>query len=166
MFDEIEGEGRNRYERIVAALKDVYDKDLSDLSEKEKEEYKVVVSGHSLGGALANLFAFTLSLKEGDGDCPLFRYIRAVSFAAPVVGNSGYDKVFQEQESKNKLHLLRISNQGDVVPTNPSPYKYTQQGVNMHLKGFGKEMELKYGNKKSLLSQMNLNPLGKHRFPR
>ena len=48
-----------------------------------------------MGGALANLFALTLSVREGEDDRPLFHYIKAVTFAAPVVGNSAYDKVFQ-----------------------------------------------------------------------
>ena len=88
----MEGEGRTKYDRIVAALRDVYN---NDLPKDERDDYKVVVSGHSLGGALANLFSFTLSVREGDGDCPLFRYVRAVTFAAPVVGNRGYDAIFQ-----------------------------------------------------------------------
>ena len=71
----------------------------------------------------------------------------------------------QEQESANKLHVIRVSNQGDFVPTNPSPFTYTQNGVNMHVRDDGKEMELKYGNKKSLISQFNLAPLKKHGFP-
>lgn len=159
LFKELEGEGRTKYDRIVAALKDVYN---NDLPKDERDGYKVVVSGHSLGGALANLLSFTLSVREGDGDCPLFRYIRAVTFAAPVVGDSNYDKVFQEQESKNKLHILRVSNEGDWVPTNPSPFQYTQNGVNMHVQGSDQEMELRYGNKKSLLSQFNFDPVDKH----
>ena len=96
LFKELEGEGRTKYDRIVAALKDVYN---NDLPKDERDGYKVVVSGHSLGGALANLLSFTLSVREGDGDCPLFRYIRAVTFAAPVVGDSNYDKVFQVRTS-------------------------------------------------------------------
>jgi len=161
LFKTIEGEDRTKYDRIVAALTDIYE----GLPEDERDDYKVVVSGHSLGGALANLLAFTLSLREGDGDCPLFRYIRAVTFAGPVVGNRDYDRVFQKQESENKLHMLRISNQGDLVPTNPSPYRYTQNGVNMHVFKNGRKMELKYGNKKSLLSQLNLKALEMHGFP-
>ena len=35
----------------------------------------------------------------------------------------------------------------------------------MHVRDDGKEMELKYGNKKSLISQFNLAPLEKHGFP-
>jgi hypothetical protein len=163
LFKKIPGETRTKYDRIVAALKGVYDRNL--VHEKDRDEYKVVVSGHSLGGALANLFAFTLSVREGDSDCPLFKYIRAVTFAAPVVGNKGYDNAFREQEAKGKLNMIRVSNEGDWVPTNPSPYEYTQNGVNMHVRPRGKEMELEYRNKKSLLSQFDLNPLEKHLFP-
>jgi hypothetical protein len=163
LFKRVKGEERTKYDRIVAALKEIYE---NDLDKEERDEYKVVVTGHSLGGALANLFGFTLSVREGEkGDCPLFRYIRVVTFAGPVVGNTGYDNVFREQELKHKLHMIRVSNRGDLVPTNPTSLDYTQNGVNMHVKGFGKEMELKYGNMKTMMSQMNLTPLKKHKFP-
>lgn len=60
--------------------------------------------------------------------------------------------------------MIRVSNQGDLVPTNPSPYVYLQNGVNMHV--FEDEkMEVAHGNQKSLLSQVNLKALTNHGFP-
>lgn len=91
LFQKLKDESRTRYDRIVAALKDIY----HDIPESDRNVYKVVVSGHSLGGALANLFAFTLALREDEESCPLFHYVQAVTFAGPVVGNSGYNDVFE-----------------------------------------------------------------------
>jgi hypothetical protein len=53
------------------------------------------------------------------------------------------------------------------VPTNPFPFafEYDQNGVNMHLKEVGEEMELTYGNQKSLSSQIGLSWLQNHGFP-
>ena len=91
LFQKLKDENRTRYDRIVAALKGIYD----SIPESDRNGYKVVVSGHSLGGALANLFAFTLALREDEESCPLFHYVQAVTFAGPVVGNSGYNDVFK-----------------------------------------------------------------------
>ena len=52
------------------------------------------------------------------------------------------------------------------MPTNPFPFAfdYTQNGVNMHVKEVGEEMELMYGNKKSLASQIGFSWLEHHSF--
>lgn len=60
--------------------------------------------------------------------------------------------------------MIRVSNQGDLVPTNPSPYEYLQNGVNMHVFE-DEEMEVKRDNQKPLLSQVNLKALTNHGFP-
>jgi hypothetical protein len=82
---------RSKFDRLVTALKEIYDE--LPVSKEEKEEYKLFISGHSLGGALCNLFAF--GLAETQQGHPLFNRVTAVSFASPVVGTKGYNKAFQ-----------------------------------------------------------------------
>lgn len=60
--------------------------------------------------------------------------------------------------------MIRVSNQGDLVPTNPSPYEYLQNGVNMNVFE-DEEMEVKRDKQKPLLSQVNLKALTNHGFP-
>lgn len=110
LFQKLKDESRTRYDRIVAALKDIY----NDIPESDRNGYNVVVSGHSLGGALANLFAFTLALREDEESCPLFHYVQAVTFAGPVVGNSGYNEVFEVscftiKELKDCIYFTKYS---------------------------------------------------------
>ena len=89
LFGEIEGEGRTKFDRIIAVIKEVHE----ELPESDRDSYDLYVSGHSLGGALCNLFAFAVA--ETQKDCRYFDKVTAVSFAAPVVGNRGYNNAFQ-----------------------------------------------------------------------
>lgn len=82
---------RSKFDRLVTALKEIYDE--LPVSKEEKEEYELFISGHSLGGALCNLFAF--GVAETQQGHSLFNRVTAVSFASPVVGTKGYNKAFQ-----------------------------------------------------------------------
>lgn len=66
---------------------------------------------------------------------------------SPVLGNDFH----QALERKGILRHIRVSNDGDLVPTKPFP-GYTQNGVNVHL----------YDDKKDVLDYRNtkiMNPL-------
>jgi alpha-beta hydrolase superfamily lysophospholipase len=93
IFEDSEDEPmkRSKFDRLVTALKEIYDE--LPVSKEEKEEYQLFISGHSLGGALCNLFAF--GVAETQQGHPLFNRVTAVSFASPVVGTKGYNKAFQ-----------------------------------------------------------------------
>lgn len=72
--------------------------------------------------------------------------------------------ILQALERKGRLKHLRISNEGDMVPTPPVP-GYTQNGVNMFLYlDKENEMQLAYRNTKSLLSQASTKALANHMF--
>jgi len=87
LFNKIDGV--SKYDRIIACLKYFHDTIPDDL----KDDYELYVTGHSLGGSLSNMFAFAAAHEEKDH--PLFKKIRVVTFASPVVGNMGYNKAFQ-----------------------------------------------------------------------
>jgi hypothetical protein len=82
IFEDSEDEPmkRSKFDRLVTALKEIYDE--LPVSKEEKE-----------GGALCNLFAF--GVAETQQGHPLFNRVTAVSFASPVVGTKGYNKAFQ-----------------------------------------------------------------------
>mmetsp|Transcript_14078 Transcript_14078/g.19774 ORF Transcript_14078/g.19774 Transcript_14078/m.19774 type:complete len:465 (+) Transcript_14078:86-1480(+) len=154
---------RSKFERMVAAIKEIYD-DL-DVSEEEKGNYELVVTGHSLGGGLANLFAYAVAKTQND--YKFFDRVTAVTFAAPVVGDKEYNKSFQDLESKGILRHIRVSNEGDVVPTQPVP-GYTQNGVNLHFYA-DKPVDVDYRNSKVLrpwwlLDWFGTSVLDKHMF--
>jgi hypothetical protein len=76
----------------------------------EFPEYKVNITGHSLGGGLALLFAYKLSV---DNSC---LPIRCVSFASPKVGNKAF--VDAVNKKSNLIHI-RCYTSKDIVPMLP-----------------------------------------------
>lgn len=152
-------------DRILACVNGEFE-DNPDVAGKG---FKLFVSGHSLGGGLANLFAFRAAQLKAKGDDSvkhLPNQIKALTFASPCVGNDDYNKEFQALEKKGFLRHIRVSNEGDVVPTNNiiPPFSfvfkgdtrdYTQNGVNLFLLPNGK-LVTDYGNTKSMLSQFNI----------
>ncbi len=69
---------------------------------------KIIVCGHSLGGAVATINA--LDLKNSGYD------VSAYTFASPKIG----DKSFCDIVESSKLKLFRIFNTLDIIPTLPT----------------------------------------------
>jgi len=164
-------------DRIFASVDDAFATN-SDIT----SEYKLYTTGHSLGGGLANLFAFHVAHKKENKDDAVKHFpntVTAMTFAAPVIGNHDFNKEYQSLEKKGFLRHVRISNEGDVVPTNNIPFpismgikgdttNFTQNGVNLFLLPDGKKMVTGYRNTKTAGSQMQLNvknTLNNHLFP-
>lgn len=111
-------------------------------SNPDYSKYKLYVTGHSLGGALAALLTFMLAGSDRLKDVQ--RPITAVTFAAPNVGAASYLKGFQQLEKAGVLRHVRVSNNNDIVPVAPPGFGrvagsifgtrgYTQTGVSIHL---------------------------------
>jgi predicted lipase len=79
-------------------------------------DYKLYVTGHSLGGALACLFAFQIASSS---ELQLPKPVTCVSVASPKVGNEGFRKAFQLLEEEGLLRHLRIVNDMDPVTLLP-----------------------------------------------
>lgn len=103
----------NNYEKILGHL--------TELMETHPN-YKIIVTGHSLGAALATLCGYELSKV-------LPNEITVVSFASPRVGNLGFREDFDEQ--KNLTHY-RVTNNHDVITATPMVY-YKHCGTNIHI---------------------------------
>ncbi|KAK8615227.1 hypothetical protein V6N13_069005 [Hibiscus sabdariffa] len=89
------------------------------------EEISITVTGFSLGAALATLTAMDIvangynkSTTGRNSDKSLM--VTAVTFGGPRVGNTGLKRVFDALG--DHLHLLRIKNNRDPVPTLPPSY--------------------------------------------
>mmetsp|Transcript_9790 Transcript_9790/g.22314 ORF Transcript_9790/g.22314 Transcript_9790/m.22314 type:complete len:269 (+) Transcript_9790:2-808(+) len=148
-------------ERITACLNDEFENNVDVVG----KDFKLYITGHSLGASLANLFAFnTARAKYNDDESVkhLPAVVNAVTFASPVAGNDDYNKEFQFLEKDGVLRHIRVSNYGDVIPTNEItlPYRlalqngsgtgdYTQNGVNMYLQSDG-DLELLYRNTRGM----------------
>jgi Lipase (class 3) len=78
--------------------------------------YKLYVTGHSLGAALATLFGFRAA-AEPDSRIP--KPVTVVSIASPYVGDASWRSAHQLLEGMGKLRHLRVSSSKDVVPLHP-----------------------------------------------
>ncbi|PON96456.1 Fungal lipase-like domain containing protein [Trema orientale] len=87
---------------------------IKELVEKYKnEKLSVVVTGHSLGGALATLSAFDLVENDVVGDNVL---VSAFVFGCPQVGNSEFKTTV---ETHKNLKIFHVKNVRDAVPQLP-----------------------------------------------
>jgi hypothetical protein len=81
--------------------------------------FRVFVTGHSLGAALATLFGFYAAsdddILSGAGGQSVVVY----SVASPFVGNWKFRHAFQELERRKRLQHLRIANLEDMVTLLP-----------------------------------------------
>jgi hypothetical protein len=92
--------------------------------------YKLVSTGHSLGGAMATLLAFKVA-QEG-----IIRWenIKIITFGQPRVGN----KAFADYLNSKPLSIARVTTKGDLVSTSPgfqSGYYHSQYNIHMDING-------------------------------
>jgi len=164
-------DGRQPLDRILACVNDEF----GDNVDVVGKDFNLYVSGHSLGGGLANLFSFRAAQLMAKGDESVKNFpekITALTFASPVVGNVDYNKEYQVLEKKGVLRHIRVANKGDIVPTNNIIFplslflkgdttKYIQDGVTLFLLPDAELVE-EYGGTKSCASQFTTKALKNH----
>ena len=92
--------------------------------EKElKEGSRLLITGHSLGGNLATVYASYLwqAFKKNNRTGPI---INVITFAAPAAGN----KAFANDFDKKFPGSLRVENENDIVPKFPCASKISALG--------------------------------------
>jgi len=101
--------------------------------------YKLYITGHSLGGALALLMSVQASVRFARPGIP----VTCVTIANPRVGDSRFRGAVQSLEQKKMLRLLTVHNFLDLVPSMPNrlcrcdfcrPNKFCMPGIIMILK--------------------------------
>lgn len=152
-----------KFDRIAATLEYIYTMDTDEGGNLKYSDYRLCVTGHSLGAALAQLAGFALaSSKRCRSFIPSTIYL--VSYASPNVGTTEYLDAMQKLQGEKIIYHLRITSQGDVVPVGLASlnWYYKHQGLNLHVKE-GEEMEvLGSGDNKTLPNQLNLNAVACH----
>jgi predicted lipase len=109
----------NNYTKIKDSIEKI-------LESEDKKDYEILITGHSLGAALATLFGYLYSKET---TVP----IKIISFASPRVGNIGFKNDFDNQ---NNLIHYRITNNRDVITACPM-INYKHVGINIHLNSNG-----------------------------
>jgi hypothetical protein len=91
------------------------------LSEKVSDQNPLIVTGHSLGGNLAIVYASYLSAKFDKSGHPK-NNINVITFAAPAPGNESFADDFNSKFPISE----RIENTNDIVPKFPCSNRITQ----------------------------------------
>ena len=111
LFNKKEGSGKFtcKYDEIMNHVKELFNESPS------RRNWKLYVTGHSLGGALATLFGFYAAAS------PMLPLpVTVVSIASPRVGNIEFARTFAEMESQGQIRHLRIVNHKDPVTLGPT----------------------------------------------
>ena len=128
---------------------------------KKNPGFSLFVTGHSLGGALASLFALRCACLE---DIP--KPVRCITHAQPLVGDFRLLQSVRKLEESNNLILLRTRNCEDGVPAvpafSPGP-KFTYTHIGMELKMYddnrSKNIKLSKSEKKVKNFALNFKAL-------
>jgi len=96
------GKANNKFDEIIGIAFPLIEK---------YPDFRLYATGHSLGGALSTLFAFTVA-----SNFSIQKPITCVSCASPKVGGNCFRKAFQLLEKQGKLRHLRVTNSSDPVP--------------------------------------------------
>jgi len=88
-------------------------------------DYKLIVTGHSLGGALTNFFAFYAST---DDRFTMNGPVKAIAFASPYMGGHSWADSIRHQERRKKLQLVQVRNSSDVIPRIPGNFAIGRRG--------------------------------------
>jgi hypothetical protein len=97
---------KSSWESVVGDTYDAIDTALENL---QGETTDIVVSGHSLGGAVATLYAYSIKKHY-----PHYN-VKATTIGSPRVGN----KAFKENYDKSGIDTLRIVHNNDLVTHTP-----------------------------------------------
>jgi hypothetical protein len=88
-------------------------------------DYKLFVTGHSLGGALTHFFSFFASTEERfTKNGP----VKAIAFASPYIGGHSWADSFRHQERSKKLQIVQVRNHSDVIPRMPANFRIGKRG--------------------------------------
>jgi Lipase (class 3) len=102
--------------RSKRAVKSKYDQILDHVRSllETYDGFSIMVSGHSLGGALATLCTFRMALEDD-----ITKPITCITFASPRTGNAAFCRAFQELELQQKIVCLRVANKRDLITKHP-----------------------------------------------
>ncbi|KAE8715185.1 Detected protein of confused Function [Hibiscus syriacus] len=102
-------------QQVLKAVRELVDK-------YKGEEISITIVGYSLGAALATLNAMDIvancyNKPTGSSKLPTGCMVTAFVYASPRVGNDGLKQIYDSFQ--DQLHILRIVNNKDVVPSLP-----------------------------------------------
>ena len=107
---------KSNFDQILEHVQKLFKQDTN-----RQRHYKLYITGHGSGGALASLFGYYCAASSSRNQLPL--PVTVVSVASPKVGDLAFARSFTELESQAKLRHLRIAAYKDpmnLVPVHSS----------------------------------------------
>ena len=134
---------RKRKDTGMSKLQEIFDK-IDEIGREMAPDgnYKLSITGHSLGGALATLCGFYVAARSRFAHLPT---IYVWSFAAPRVGTQAFIHAWQHLERTGRIRHARFSSTQDLVPLVPfcnfemdDLQFYKHVGLRVQLHGVGR----------------------------
>jgi len=112
-------------------------------------ETKIIITGHSLGAALATIFSLYASTEERFTKVDA---IETLTFGCPFIGSWRFAEAIKHQEDVGKLRLAKIHAVGDGVPSLPPTFlRRSSRGAQYFHNGI--DVRLPYASKIKLFGQ-------------
>jgi hypothetical protein len=134
---------KTRFEEMYDALRP---------SLKANPGYKLYVTGHSLGGALAIVAALYFA---SDQSSQLPKPVTCVSFGAPRVGDVHFMRAVRQLEESDRLRYLRVVNDNDAITSVPV-WQYHHAGIQLRLFRNERQPDVSYPKQGSLPNKLSL----------
>ena len=134
---------RKRKDSGISKLQEIFDK-IDEIGREMAPDgnYKLSITGHSLGGALATLCGFYVAARSRFAHLPT---IYVWTFAAPRVGTQAFIHAWQHLERTGRIRHARFSSTQDLVPLVPfcnfemdDLQFYKHVGIRVQLHGVGR----------------------------
>ncbi|MQL96699.1 hypothetical protein Taro_029381 [Colocasia esculenta] len=93
-----------------------------NMAKKFYGDIGIIVTGHSMGGAMASFCALDLAVNQCEDN------VQLMTFGQPRIGNAAFASYF----SKNVPKTVRVINEHDMVPHLPPFYTYFPQKTYHH----------------------------------
>ena len=124
LFRKRKDTGTRKYDEIANIL--------HHYGSKFGDDYSLVVTGYSLGGALSTIFSLYASTDEKFTN---IGPIQLYTFGCPYVGGLAFYESFRHQERKGKLQLVRFFNKRDGIAHLPVSWtgEYQHVGIGVRL---------------------------------
>jgi len=101
------GKNKSRLERILDEIRDI---------QRQYDDYRIYIAGHSLGGALGLLTALEVAVRFGKVGQP----VTFVGIGNPRAGTEGFRDAVEVLEQEGKMRCISIHGHYDIVPMLPS----------------------------------------------
>ena len=106
---------QKRKDTGLSKIQEIFDKvDAIGREMAPDGDYKLSITGHSVGGALSTLLGFYAASSE---QFARVKEVQVFTFAAPRIGSSSFVYAYQHLEKTGKIQYLRFTCANDLTPS-------------------------------------------------